>query len=111
MPVVYWEADFESRLEHIVDVPKGKVVYHLSTTNTEKAMDVLGGTVCLMGSVPNIQLLSGTPDDVRATCKKLIDTLGKKGGFIMDSALMLDEAKPENLKAMIDYTKEYGVYR
>jgi hypothetical protein len=110
-PVVYWEADFESRLEHIVDVPKGKVVYHLSTTNTEKAMDVLGGTVCLMGSVPNIQLLSGTPDDVRATCKKLIDTLGKKGGFIMDSALMLDEAKPENLKAMIDYTKEYGVYR
>jgi hypothetical protein len=110
-PVVYWEADFESRLEHIVDVPKGKVIYHLSTTNAEKAYDVLGGTVCLAGNVPNIQLLSGTPDDVRASCKKLIDTLGKKGGFIMDSALMLDEAKPENLKAMIDYTKEYGVYR
>jgi hypothetical protein len=28
----------------------------------------------------------------------------------MDAALMLDEAKPENLKAMIDFTKEYGVY-
>jgi hypothetical protein len=24
---------------------------------------------------------------------------------------MLDEAKPENLKAMMDFTKEYGVYR
>jgi hypothetical protein len=23
IPVVYWEADFESRLPHIVDVPKG----------------------------------------------------------------------------------------
>jgi hypothetical protein len=41
----------------------------------------------------------------------LIDTVGRKGGLIMDSAFMLDEAKPENLKAMIDFTKEYGVYR
>ena len=38
------------------------------------------------------------------------DTAGKGGGFIMDAAVMLDEAKPENLKAMIDFTKEYGVY-
>ena len=110
-PVVYWEADFESRLKHIVDVPPGKIIYHLSNTNYEKAKDVLGGTTALMGSVPNIMLLSGTPDDVRAYCKKQIDVVGKGGGFIMDSAVMLDEAKPENLKAMFDFTKEYGVYR
>jgi hypothetical protein len=110
IPLVYWEADFESRLEHIVDVPAGKIIYHLSNTNFEKAKDVLGGTTALMGNVPNIMLLSGTPDDVRAYCKKLIDVVGKDGGFIMDTAVMLDEAKPENLKAMIDFTKEYGVY-
>jgi hypothetical protein len=111
IPIVYWEADFESRLQHIVDVPKGKMIYHLSGTNPERAHDVLAGTVCLMGSVPNIGLLAGTPDDVRATCKRLIDRLGRDGGYIMDTAVMLDEAKPENLKAMIDFTKEYGVYR
>jgi len=109
-PVIYWEADFESRLEHIVDVPPGKIVYHLSNTDYKKAKAVLGGTVTLMGNVPNVMLLSGTPDDVRAYCKNLIDTVGKDGGFIMDAAVMLDEAKPENLKAMIDFTKEYGVY-
>ncbi|HUW08216.1 MAG TPA: uroporphyrinogen decarboxylase family protein [Anaerolineae bacterium] len=108
-PVIYWEADWESRMEHIRDVPAGKMVYHLSNTNYEKAKDVLGDRVCLMGNVPNITLLSGTPDDVRAYCKKMIDTF-KDGGLIMDAALMLDEAKPENLKAMIDFTKEYGVY-
>jgi uroporphyrinogen-III decarboxylase len=64
-----------------------------------------------MGSVPNIQLLAGTPEDVRATCRRLIDTLGRDGGYIMDTAFMLDEARPENLKAMIDFTKEYGLYR
>jgi hypothetical protein len=111
IPVIYWEGDFESRLEHIVDVPPGKIIYHLSTTNAEKAKAVLGGTTALMGNVPNLLLLSGTPDDVRAYCKNLIDKIGKDGGYIMDTAVMLDEAKPENLKAMIDFTKEYGVYR
>jgi Uroporphyrinogen decarboxylase (URO-D) len=110
-PVIYWEADFESRLEHIADIPRGRIVYHLSSTNAQKAKAVLGDTACLMGNVPNILLLSGTPDDVRAYCRNLIDTVGKNGGFIMDTAFMLDEAKPENLKAMIDFTKDYGVYR
>ena len=110
IPVIYWEADFESRLEHIADVPPGKIIYHLSNTNYEKAYGALKGITALMGNVPNIMLLSGTPDDVRAYCKKMIDTF-KDGGLIMDAAVMLDEAKPENLKAMMDFTKEYGVYR
>jgi uroporphyrinogen-III decarboxylase len=110
IPVVYWEADVESRLEHIADVPKGKVIYHVSATDMEKAKSALGGIAAIAGNVPNILLLSGTPDDVREYCKKLIDTVGKDGGFIMDTEVMLDEAKPENLKAMIDFTKEHGVY-
>lgn len=110
-PLVYWEADVASRLEHIRDVPAGKLIYHLSATDPERAHEALGGTVCLMGNVPNIQLLAGTPDDVRATCRRLIDTLGRDGGFIMDTAFMLDEAKPENLKAMIEFTRDHGAYR
>ncbi len=111
IPVVYCEADVESRLEHFADVPPGKVIYHVSTTDMVKAKSVLGGIATIAGNVPNVMLLSGTPDDVREYCKNLIDTVGKGGGFIMDAAVMLDEAKPENLKAMIDFTKEYGVYQ
>jgi hypothetical protein len=109
-PVLYTEADIESRLEHFADVPPGKVIYHTSRTNIQKAKDVLGGIAAVAGNVPNIMLHKGTPDDVREYCKNLIDTVGKGGGFIMDTAVMLDEAKPENLKAMIDFTKEYGRY-
>jgi len=110
IPVVYWEADFESRLEVIGDVPPGTMIYHLSATDPVKAHDVLKGTVCLMGSVPNIQLLAGTPDDVRATCRRLIDSIGRDGGYIMDTSVMLDEAREENLAAMIEFTKAYGRY-
>jgi hypothetical protein len=47
---------------------------------------------------------------VKAYCKNLIDYVGKDGGFIMDAAAHVTEAKPENLKAMFEFTKEYGVY-
>lgn len=110
IPLVYWEADVESRLHHIVDVPPGRMIYHLAGTDPAAARDVLGGTVCLMGGVPNIQLLAGTPDDVRATCRSLLDTLGRDGGFIMDTTVMLDEARPENLAAMFECTREHGAY-
>jgi uroporphyrinogen-III decarboxylase len=56
-------------------------------------------------------LCAGTPDEVKDHCKKLIDVVSKGGGYIMDAGASLDEAKPENVRAMIDFTKEYGVYR
>ncbi len=107
IPLVYWEADFESRLEPIADVPKGKLIYHLSGTRPEAAREALAGIVCLMGSVPNLQLLAGTPDEVAATTRGLIDLLGRDGGYIMDTQVMLDEARPENLAAMIDTAKAH----
>ncbi len=110
IPLVYWEADIESRLETIADMPAGKVIYHISATDIKKATDVLGENICLMGNVPNSMLVSGTPDDVKDYCKMAIDVAGKDGGFIMDTSVMLDEAKPENLKAMFDFTREYGRY-
>ena len=51
------------------------------------------------------------PDEVKDYCKKLIDTVGKDGGFIMSNGAFFDNAKPENVKAMVDFTKEYGVYK
>jgi len=109
-PIVFWEGDVESRLEIIGDIPPGKAIYGFERTDMFKAKEIIGGTVCLKGNVPLSMLVAGTPDDVKAYCKKLIDVVGKGGGFIMDSSTVVDDAKPENLKAMIDFTKEYGVY-
>ncbi len=109
-PVLLWEGDCVSRLETIADVPPGKVAYHFERTDIFKAKEVLGDRVCLRGNVPLSMLCTGTPDDVKAYCKKLIDHVGKNGGFIMDAAAVVDGAKMENLKMMIDFTKEYGRY-
>jgi len=76
-----------------------------------KVKETLGKNACLMGNVPSSMLRLATPDEVKAYCKKLIDTAGKGGGFIMMNGAFFDEAKPENIKAMVDVTREYGVYK
>jgi len=47
---------------------------------------------------------------VKDYCRKLIDVVGKGGGYILGPRSSTDEVKPENLKAMIEFTKEYGRY-
>ena len=54
---------------------------------------------------------SASPSEVRACCKKVIDGVARDGGYIMDaSAIMQDDTKAENLRAMTEATREYGVY-
>ena len=40
----------------------------------------------------------------------MIDVAGKVDGFIMGASTGIDDAKPENARAMFDVTQEYGVY-
>jgi hypothetical protein len=110
VPVPFWEGNCESRLEVIKDIPPGKACYKFEATDLVKAKKVLGETVCVRGNVPLSILVAGTTDDVRQFCRKLIDTAGRGGGFVMDAATGVDDAKIENVQAMFDFTREYGVY-
>mgnify|MGYP002262452753 CR=1 FL=1 len=76
-----------------------------------KVKATLGQNACLIGNVSSSMLKLATPNEVKAYCKKLIDTAGKRGGFIMGNGAFFDEAKPENIKAIVDFTREYGVYK
>jgi uroporphyrinogen-III decarboxylase len=110
IPMVLWEGDCGSRLELIGDIPSAKALYMFERTDMFKAKEVLGDVVCLQGNVPLSLLVGGNPDDVKDYCRKLIDVVGKGGGFIMAPSTALDDARPENVRAMFDITKEYGVY-
>ncbi len=111
-PNPFFEGDCTSRLEIIRDIPRGKAVYWFERTDLVKAKEVLGDRVCIEGGVPSSLLITGTPEDVKAYCKKLIDVVGRGGGFIMNGDTGIpDEAKIENVRAMADFTREYGVYR
>lgn len=110
-PCIFFEGNFTSRLEYLLQFPKGSILVRLDTTDIYRAKEVLKDHLCIQGNVPSSLLQTGTVDDVKAYCKKLIDIVGKGGGFILSPRSSTDEVKPENLKAMIDFTHEYGVYR
>lgn len=109
-PFVLVEGLYDSRLELLADIPPGKVCYWFERVDMVKAKETLGGKACIAGNMPASLLATGTPDEVKDLCKKLIDTLGKDGGYIMGPGGSPDDAKIENVKAMVDFTKEYGVY-
>ena len=110
VPMPLFEGEYTSRLEIIADIPKGKAIYWFEDVDMAKAKEVLGDTVCIRGNVPGSLLYAGTVQQVKDYVKMLIDVVGKDGGLIVDSGIWFDEAKHENVKAMVDYTKEYGVY-
>jgi uroporphyrinogen-III decarboxylase len=107
-PNPLFEGDCTSRLEVIKDIPRGKAVYWFERTDLSRAKEVLGDTVCIEGGVPASLMVSGTPDQVTAYCKKLIDTVGKNGGFILNGDVGIpDEARPENVRALARTVMEY----
>jgi uroporphyrinogen-III decarboxylase len=110
IPCPLWEGDCTTRLDIIKDIPEGKAIYAFEATDVFKAKEILGDTICIRGNVPLSILATGTPEDVKAYCKRLIDIVGKDGGFIMDASAGLDDARVENVKAMFEFTREYGVY-
>jgi uroporphyrinogen-III decarboxylase len=98
-------------MEYLLDLPKGSILVHLDTTDIFKAKEILKGHLCIKGNVPASILQVGSVQDVEAHCKKLIEVVGKDGGFILSPRGSTDEVKSENLMAMIESTKKYGVYR
>jgi uroporphyrinogen-III decarboxylase len=110
-PYIIFEGDYTSRLEHVLELPKAKVLCHFDAIDMTRVKAVLGDHTAIMGNVPASLLQTGSVQDVKNYCKKLIDTAGKGGGFVMSPRSAIDEAKPENIQAMIRFTQEYGVYR
>jgi len=110
-PEIFFEGDYTQRLEYLLELPKGKVIARMDRTDMAKAKEILEGHVCLSGNVPSSLLQTGTVDEVKEYCKWLIDVAGKDGGLIVGPRSVVDEVKPENLKAMIDFTREYGKYQ
>lgn len=109
-PFVLVEGGSNSRLETMADVPPGKVCYWFDQVDMRRAKAVLGGKVCIAGNVPISLLSVGTPEDVRAYCRDLIDAVGRDGGFILGPSGQTEDVKIENVKAMVDTAKEYGAW-
>jgi uroporphyrinogen-III decarboxylase len=108
---LFAEGSYETRLESVNEFPKGAVTWLFDRTDMAKAKQVLGNNCCISGNVPTSLMATGTPKAVKEYCKKLIETCGKGGGYILAGGAQVDNGKPENIRAMLEAAFEYGVYK
>nr|WP_242941182.1 uroporphyrinogen decarboxylase family protein [Sporobacter termitidis] len=106
-PFIYTEGRYETRLEQLADVPKGKVLYHFETVDMKEAKRILGNVACISGNLPIALMEFGKKAQVVAYCKYLIDTCAPGGGYIFDFSGSLENTKQENLDAMFDTLDTY----
>lgn len=110
IPMPLWEADCTKRLETIKDIPEGKCIYWFERTDMVKAFEVLGDRVALRGNLSPSLLTTGTPQEVDAAVKHLVDNVWNRGGkLILDAAFGIpDETPVENVRAMFDAARNYA---
>ncbi|MGB9886423.1 MAG: uroporphyrinogen decarboxylase family protein [Moorellales bacterium] len=101
IPLLFAEGGYDSRLEVIRDLPPGKVIWLFDQVDMARAKEVLGEVACIAGNVPGSLLALGTPEEVTRYCRELISVAGRGGGFILSTGAAVDQARPENLRAMM----------
>ncbi len=77
--LLFAEGSFNTRLERVDEFPKGSVAWLFDRTDMAKAKKTLGDRCCIMGNVPASLMVTGTPQDVKAYCRRLIEDCGKGG--------------------------------
>ena len=110
VPYIFCEGKYNSRLDCLTEVTPGKVFYHFEEVNMAVAKSKLKDIACIAGSFSTNLLQFGTPDQVRDEAKKLLDICAPGGGFIFMTSSGLSHVKRENVEAMFETVKEYGVY-
>jgi uroporphyrinogen-III decarboxylase len=104
VPVMFAEGSYNKRLEVIADgdLPVGSVMWIFDQTDMAAAKRALGGRAAVAGNVPTALLALSTVEAVEQYVTDLLDTCARDGGFLLFNGAVLDDAKAENLTAMIE---------
>ncbi len=106
------EGDWEPYWHHMLELPKGKVLCDIDDQgDIFRAKEEIGHQQCLAGGVPATLLMFGKPAEVEERVKLLCQTLGKEGGYIVNSGCGIPRStKPENYRALVNATVKFGTY-
>lgn len=112
IPYLFVEGGYNKRLDIVTDseIPAGRTIWMFDQTDLLEVKKRFTGWACFGGNVPSSLLIASTPEEVRTYVRRLIDSVGQDGGYILSTGATVDDALAANLHSMIDTCKEYGVY-
>nr|MDO8088734.1 uroporphyrinogen decarboxylase family protein [Candidatus Sigynarchaeum springense] len=114
IPFLEWEADTTHLVPFLKEIPRRisrRCVFNCDASDILEVHKILDGHMAITGNIPLSTMCIGTPHDVEKYCAKLFEALKPGGGYMLCPALGIpDEARPENVHAMIRYAWEHGRY-
>ena len=104
--------DWTENMHYMLELPKHSGFFHLDQSNLPKVREIIGDHFCLMGNLqPSITCGSG-PDRVYKETKKLIETCGQDGGYIVATGCEAPAIIPiENYYAVKRAIIDHGYYK
>ncbi|MBN2026653.1 MAG: hypothetical protein JW854_07850 [Actinobacteria bacterium] len=111
-PILHCDGNWDMNLETLRELPAGNCVIQFDgPTDIFLAKRVIGDRICIMGDVPAHMLALGSPAEVDEYCHRLIEEVGKGGGYIMGAGCEIPpNARAENVRAMLESVTRYGYY-
>jgi hypothetical protein len=108
---LFAEGKYNERLDYIGDFPKGWVSWGFDQTDMAKAKKIIGDRCHISGNVPSSIVITGTPEQVKDNCRRLIEACAPGGGYTLSGgAAATDVKNPRNLKAFMEAAIQYGTY-
>jgi uroporphyrinogen-III decarboxylase len=108
---MFAEGGYNTRLETVNEFGKGEVSWYFDQTDMLKAKKILGAKCAIQGNEPSSLVVTGSPEQVKEYCRKLIETCAPGGGYILSAGAVADNPKLNNLRAMVAAVNEYGYYK
>jgi hypothetical protein len=107
----YAEGKWRHHFDAFRELPDRSIVFHCDQDDIFEVHRRLHDKFALSGGVPNVMLSFGQPEQVREFCRRVLAEVAPAGGYIMDAgAIMQDDTSIENLRALTETTREFGVY-
>jgi hypothetical protein len=83
-PILHCDGDWLKNLKTLRRLPARKIIIQLDgLTDIFAAKQEIGDHMCIFGDVPAAKLVTGTVAEVEEYCHRLIEEVGRGGGFIL----------------------------
>jgi uroporphyrinogen-III decarboxylase len=107
-PVLHWDQDWSRDLIRLQELPAKKCILNPDgMTNLKKFKELAGDRMAMMGDIPAAIFSNGTPDDVYAYVRDLVELFDHKGLILAPGCDAPINTKAENMEAFIAASHAY----
>jgi len=99
---LFVEGTYDSRLETIAEMPEKSCYWFFDRTDMRRVKEVLGGKFTIGGNVPASLMSTGSTEELRAYCDRLVELFADTPGYIMTFGCGFEMTTDEKVRAYRD---------